>query len=226
MKKVVVLTGAGISAESGISTFRDSNGLWENHQIEDVASPKGWATNPSLVNDFYNRRRRQVLTAQPNQAHLLLRQLEDQYDVCIITQNIDNLHERAGSSNIIHLHGEILKMRCTHDEYDIQPIDEDIILGKHLSKKGFQMRPHIVWFGEDVPMMGVASMVTAQADIFIVIGTSLQVYPAASLLQYTPAHIPIYIIDKHIPPYRHLPNVTTIEMTASEGMKKLLAEYL
>lgn len=181
--KIVVFTGAGVSAESGIATFRDSNGLWHNHKIEDVASPEGWKQNPALVLDFYNQRRADIARAQPNAAHKAIAQLEQAFDVCVVTQNIDDLHERGGSSNIIHLHGEITKARSSVDEDDIYPIGyADIKLGDKC-RAGSQLRPHIVWFGEAVPLYGVAEDIIAQADKILVIGTSLSVFPAAYLLQ-------------------------------------------
>lgn len=181
--KIVVFTGAGVSAESGIATFRDSNGLWHNHNIEDVASPEGWQRNPQLVLDFYNQRRRDLAGAQPNAAHKAIAQLEQAFDVCVVTQNIDDLHERGGSSNIIHLHGEITKARSSVDEDDIYPIGyADIKLGDKC-RTGHQLRPHIVWFGEAVPLYGVAEEIIARADKILVIGTSLSVFPAAYLLQ-------------------------------------------
>jgi NAD-dependent deacetylase len=186
MKKIVILSGAGISAESGIKTFRDSNGLWENHKIEDVASPEGFARNPELVLEFYNLRRRQLSEVNPNEAHHILAELQKDFDVHIITQNVDDLHERAGSKNIIHLHGELKKVRPVNDEESIVPWEGDLNLGD-LDENGIQLRPHIVWFGEMVPEMENAATIASTADILLVIGTSLQVYPAASLLHYVPA---------------------------------------
>lgn len=181
--KIVVFTGAGVSAESGIATFRDSNGLWHNHKIEDVASPEGWKQNPALVLDFYNQRRADIARALPNAAHKAIAQLEQAFDVCVVTQNIDDLHERGGSSSIIHLHGEITQARSSVDEEDIYPIGyADIKLGDKC-RAGHQLRPHIVWFGEAVPLYGVAEDIIAQADKILVIGTSLSVFPAAYLLQ-------------------------------------------
>ena len=195
MKKVVVLSGAGISAESGLATFRDSGGLWEGHDVMEVASTEGWMRNPGKVLDFYNKRRKQAVDAQPNTAHYALARLEEGYDVTIITQNVDNLHERAGSSHVIHLHGELTKARSTADEkliYDIG--DREIHLGD-TCEKGAQLRPHIVWFGEMVPMMEVAAEESSEADIYLVIGTSLVVYPAAGLLDYVPVDSPIFVIN-------------------------------
>jgi len=218
--RLVVLSGAGISAESGIATFRDSNGLWENHRVEDVATPEAWAKDPDLVNRFYNMRRQRIQEVTPNEAHLGLVKLEQDYEVIIITQNIDNLHERAGSQQVIHLHGEIFKMRCEYDEQDIQDIQGDIT-PEHRSKKGFRMRPHIVWFGESVPMMEAAIACVEEADIFVIIGTSLNVYPAAGLVHYVPQHADIYIIDKHLPPLSIGRPVHQIEMLATQGVREL-----
>ncbi|QDZ62891.1 NAD-dependent deacylase [Elizabethkingia bruuniana] len=216
-EKIVVLSGAGISAESGIKTFRDSNGLWENHKIEDVASPEGFARNPELVLEFYNLRRRQLSEVQPNEAHNILAELQKDFDVHIITQNVDDLHERAGSENIIHLHGELKKARPVNDEESIIPWEGDLNLGD-LDENGIQLRPHIVWFGEMVPEMENAATIASTADILLVIGTSLQVYPAASLLHYVPAGCEIFVIDPHLSQ-----NVTNeknfFKTSATEGMK-------
>lgn len=195
-KKIVVLTGAGMSAESGISTFRDANGLWENHDIMDVATPEGWRKNPRLVLDFYNQRRRQLKTVEPNEAHFYLKRLEEEYDISIITQNVDNLHERAGSSHVIHLHGELNKVRSEKNEQLIYTWNEDLVLGD-TGTDGAQLRPHIVWFGEMVPMLEKAVAETLTADMMLIIGTSLQVYPAASLIDYVAVGTPIYVIDPH-----------------------------
>ena len=194
MKKIVVLTGAGISAESGINTFRGADGLWEGHDIMEVASPSGWKNNPALVLDFYNKRRAQLHTVLPNKAHHALKDLEAHYDVTIITQNVDDLHERAGSSQVIHLHGELLKVRSQFDQELVLDWKDDLHLGD-FCEYNHQLRPHIVWFGEEVPMMEKAMEITAQADILLIIGTSMQVYPAAGLVSYTPYDTPIYFID-------------------------------
>lgn len=194
MKKLVVLTGAGISAESGIATFRDANGLWHQHRIEDVASPEGWRRNPELVLEFYNQRRRQLQTVRPNAGHLGLAALEADFDVRIITQNVDNLHERAGSSKVLHLHGELLKSRSEQHVDLVYDCPGDLHLGD-LCARGCQLRPHIVWFGESVPLMTPAIELAREADVFAVIGTSLQVYPAASLTSYVPHGIPFFYID-------------------------------
>lgn len=222
MKPVlVVLTGAGISAESGLRTFRDSDGLWEGHDVYEVASPVGWNKNPQLVLDFYNMRRHDVCNAQPNAAHVGLAELEEHFDVRIITQNIDDLHERAGSTNVLHLHGEICKMRSVHDEITTVPYVNDIRLGD-LAPDGGQYRPFIVWFGEAVPMIEVAAQVAAQADVFAVIGTSLNVYPAAGLTDFVSDETPKFVIDKKIPPVSGLVNVHKIEKPATEGVRELI----
>ncbi|RYY45735.1 MAG: NAD-dependent deacylase [Chitinophagaceae bacterium] len=219
-KHIVVLTGAGISAESGLKTFRDSDGLWMGHDIEDVATPRAFARNPQLVLDFYNMRRKDVAAANPNAAHQGLARLEEKYQVTIVTQNIDDLHERAGSSNIIHLHGEIFKMHPVANPQNVLPVKDDINLGDTI--EGSQLRPHIVWFEEPVPLIAVAAELMMKADIFILIGTSLQVYPAAGLLDYVPDAIPKYIIDRRIPGVGHYRNVHTIEKSATEGIEDLL----
>ena len=220
--KLVVLTGAGISAESGLRTFRDSDGLWEGYNIEDVATPRAWHRDPALVLDFYNMRRRNVLEAQPNTAHLGLTLLESHFDVHIVTQNIDDLHERAGSTNVLHLHGEIFKMRSVKDEYRHYAINGDIKLGD-TAKDGGQLRPHIVWFEEPVPMITKAAALMQEADIFVLIGTSLVVYPAAGLVEYVADEVLKYIIDKAIPPVSRYQNIIKIEKPATEGMKDLLS---
>ena len=221
-KKLVVLTGAGISAESGLKTFRDSDGLWEGYKIEDVATPRGWRKNPQLVLDFYNERRKNVMEAQPNAAHIGLAELEKNFDVTIITQNIDDLHERGGSTNIVHLHGEIFKMRSDKDESLIYKITSDIKLGD-VAEDGEQLRPHIVWFEEAVPKMEEAVPLINNADIFIVVGTSLVVYPAAGLVNYAAPYAPKYIIDKKIPYTSNLHNVIMIEKAATEGVRELIS---
>ena len=219
-KHLVVLTGAGISAESGIKTFRDSDGLWMGHDINEVATPGGFAKNPALVLDFYNQRRREVRKANPNLAHKGLADLEDIFEVTIITQNIDDLHERGGSKNVLHLHGEIFKMRSCTNSTKIFNILNDISVGD-FAEDGSQLRPHIVWFEEDVPMIETAVDVVRNADIFVVIGTSLQVYPAAGLIDLVKDEVPKYIVDKKIPPVHHLKNITILEGTASEGVERL-----
>lgn len=220
-KKLVILTGAGISAESGLKTFRDSDGLWEGHDVYEVASPRGWANNPALVLDFYNLRRKDIAAAKPNPAHTGLAALEKDFDVTIITQNIDDLHERGGSSNVLHLHGEIFKMRSVWDDQQVYDIRGDILPGD-LAPDGGQLRPHIVWFNEPVPMIEPAAAITAGADIFVVIGTSLVVYPAAGLLGLAPENAPKFIVDKQIPgTNRYIANLFTIEAPASAGVEML-----
>jgi NAD-dependent deacetylase len=221
MKKLVVLTGAGISAESGLKTFRDSDGLWEGYDIEDVATPMAWKRNPQLVLEFYNYRRKNVSDAQPNAAHYGLVELEKDFDVHIITQNIDDLHERAGSTKVLHLHGEIFKMRSEMDEGLIYEIKGDIKLGDKAAD-GEQLRPHIVWFHEAVPMMDAAVPIVRQADIFVVVGTSLVVYPAAGLVNYAPYEIPKFIVDKKVPYTSSVYNLTAIEKPATEGVGELV----
>lgn len=220
-KKLVVLTGAGISAESGLRTFRDSDGLWEGFNIEDVATPRAFKKDPELVLRFYNMRRKDVLNVQPNAAHTGLAQLEEDFDVHIITQNIDDLHERAGSTRVLHLHGEIFKMRSVADESLVYDIRDYIKLGDK-AEDGAQLRPHIVWFEEPVPMIEDAIEVMQTAEVFVVVGTSLVVYPAAGLVNYAPAGIPKYIIDKKIPYSSSLYDVTTIEKPATEGVADLI----
>ncbi len=224
MKKIVVLTGAGISAESGINTFRDSNGLWEGHDVMEVASPIGWKNDPELVLDFYNKRRGQLHTVHPNKAHTMLAELEQQFDVTIITQNVDDLHERAGSSSIIHLHGELLKVRSQFDENLILDWKKDLNLGDHCEHNS-QLRPHIVWFGEAVPMMDHAISITETADILMIIGTSMQVYPAAGLLQYAPQQTPIYFIDPN-PSILPTDRLTILAEKATTGVTKVVEELL
>jgi len=220
MKKIVVLTGAGISAESGISTFRDSNGLWENHDIMEVASPEGWRNNPKLVLNFYNLRRKQLKEVKPNSAHYFLKGLEEKYEVVVITQNVDDLHERAGSSKIIHLHGELLKVRSEKNEDMVLDWSEDINLGD-LAEDGAQLRPYIVWFGEMVPMLERAVEEVLSADVMLVIGTSLQVYPAASLIDYIEYGKPVFVIDPNSVLVPHNPHIKIIRKTATEGVKEL-----
>lgn len=227
-KRLVVLTGAGISAESGLKTFRDSDGLWEGYDIYEVASPRGWKKDPAIVLDFYNMRRRDIARAKPNAAHAGLSELEKDFDVYIVTQNIDDLHERAGSTKVLHLHGEIFKMRSVKDERKVYEIKGDIRLGDRATDGG-QLRPHIVWFEEPVPMIEEAAKLVRTADLFAVIGTSLVVYPAAGLVNYAPYEIPKFIIDKQIPYTQSLFNTIAIEAPASEGvqlLKSRLAAYL
>lgn len=219
-KHIVVLTGAGISAESGLKTFRDSDGLWMGYDVYEVASPAGWKKKPALVLDFYNMRRREVSEAQPNAAHIGLAELEKHFKVTIVTQNIDDLHERGGSTNIIHLHGEIFKMRSEKNESLIYNTRGDINLDD-TAKDGEQLRPHIVWFNEQVPKISEAIKVMMQADIFVLVGSSLQVYPASGLIDYVGSHVPKYIIDKKIPEVTFYPNLFLIEKPATEGVEEL-----
>ncbi|MEJ7738978.1 MAG: NAD-dependent deacylase [Chitinophagaceae bacterium] len=223
-KRLVVFTGAGISAESGLKTFRDDDGLWEGYDVMQVATPQAWIANPRLVLDFYNMRRKNVREAAPNAAHYGLALLEKDYEVVIITQNIDDLHERAGSSNVVHLHGEIFKMRSEKNESLVYNTRADIHWGD-LAKDGAQLRPHIVWFEEPVRLIGKAMEIMTRAEIFVVVGTSLAVYPAAGLVNYAPWRIPKYIIDKRIPYTSSLYNLTVIEKPATEGVAALL-EFL
>ncbi|RPD48513.1 NAD-dependent deacylase [Hymenobacter sediminis] len=223
-KKLVALTGAGISAESGLATFRGSDGLWEGHRIEEVATPEGWAKNPALVLDFYNQRRAAARAAQPNAGHLTLAALEDQFEVVIITQNVDDLHERAGSSNVIHLHGKLFESRSSYFDQLIYPMDDDLIELGDLCEKGHQLRPNIVWFGEAVPLMERAAEEAATADVFLVVGTSLQVYPAAGLIDYVSRTTPVYIIDPSRPPVTSRPNLHFITEPASVGVSQVAAK--
>ncbi len=226
--KLVVLTGAGISAESGLKTFRDADGLWEGYNVYEVATPRGFAAKPQLVLDFYNMRRNDVAKALPNAAHVELALLEKDFEVTIITQNIDDLHERGGSTNILHLHGEIFKMRSVRNLNTIYEIRDDINLGD-VADDGEQLRPHIVWFEEEVPMLEKAIPIVEAADIFVVIGTSLQVYPAASLIHYAQRNIPKFIIDKKVPLTTSVQNIKSIEASATEGileLKKMLHQLL
>ncbi|MCG1036570.1 SIR2 family NAD-dependent protein deacylase [Polaribacter sargassicola] len=223
MKKLVVLTGAGISAESGINTFRDANGLWEGHDVMEVATPEGFAANPKLVLEFYNQRRKQLLEVKPNKAHYNLADLETSFDVQIITQNVDDLHERAGSKNVTHLHGELLKVRSSVDESIVLKWTKDLFLGDLCDKKS-QLRPHIVWFGEMVPMLNKAIEITQKADILVIIGTSMQVYPAASLINYIKPNTPIYFIDpKPSVSESNFKNLKIIKEVASSGTDKLIS---
>jgi len=220
-KKLVALTGAGISAESGLKTFRDGDGLWEGHRIEDVATPRAWLRDPALVLDFYNMRRRDVLATVPNAAHNALAMLQQYYDVQIVTQNIDDLHERAGSQKVLHLHGEILKMRSERNGHTLYDIREDITPGMKAADGG-QFRPHVVWFEEPVPMIEQAIPLMQDADIFVLVGTSLVVYPAAGLLNYVQDEVPKYVVDRRIPEVNYYSNIIPIEQPATTGMQQLL----
>lgn len=226
MKNIVILTGAGISAESGLKTFRDADGLWEGHDVMEVATPEGFRTNPGLVLDFYNQRRRQLLTVEPNLAHRALVDLEIHFNVHIITQNVDNLHERAGSSQVLHLHGELLKARSIKFNDDVFKCENDIQVGD-LCSKGFQIRPHIVWFGEAVPLLEEAIKITEKADVLIIIGTSMQVYPAASLINFVSPQTAIYVIDpKPSIGANSWNNMTVIAKTAVEAVPTLVASLI
>lgn len=226
MKNLVVLTGAGMSAESGISTFRDAGGLWDKYPVEQVATPEGYAANPKLVTDFYNERRKQLLDVVPNRGHELLAEMEKHYNVTVITQNVDNLHERAGSTNVIHLHGELTKVTSSWQPNnpkcikELKPEEYEVRMGD-LAADGSQLRPFIVWFGESVPMIETAIDYAEKADIFLIIGTSLNVYPAAGLLNYVPSHVPVYLIDPKQVPITSGRKVHVIQKGASEGMEEL-----
>lgn len=224
--KLVVFTGAGISAESGIKTFRDSNGLWEEYNINDVATPLAWQKNQALVLDFYNKRRKQVQEAQPNDAHRALVELERNYDVQIITQNIDDLHERAGSKKVLHLHGEIMKSRSTADPSLVYTMKGTDIKQGDTCEKGSQLRPHIVWFGEMVPMMETAYVMAERAEIFIVVGTSMAVYPAAGIVDYVPSEIPKFLVDPADVKVPGIANLTVVKERASVGVPLLVRELL
>lgn len=220
MKHIVVLSGAGMSAESGLKTFRDANGLWEGHDVMEVASPEGFARNPELVLDFYNQRRRQLLQVQPNAAHVGLAELEKLHKVSIVTQNVDDLHERAGSSNVIHLHGELLKVRSIYDEFDVKYWRDDLVIGD-VCEKGYQLRPHIVWFGEAVPLIPKAITICETADVLLIIGTSMQVYPAASLMHYVKPNTKIFYIDPN-PAINSNSQITVVAETATKGLSKVI----
>jgi NAD-dependent deacetylase len=221
MKKLIVLTGAGMSAESGIPTFRGADGLWENHRIEEVATPEAWEADPRLVLRFYNERRRNLLRCGPNAGHFALAELEKHYDVRIITQNIDDLHERAGSTSVMHLHGELRKSRSTRDPDLIYPVSGWELYWGDTCELGSQLRPHIVWFGEPVPLITDAERLVRQADILLVVGTSLQVYPAAGLIHEAPASVPKYLIDPDAPAVRGVPGLHVIHRGAGEGLAEL-----
>lgn len=218
---LVVLTGAGISAESGLKTFRDADGLWEGYNIYDVATPEAWERNPELVQEFYNERRKQVLAAKPNRAHQLLAELENEFDVEIITQNIDDLHERAGSTKVTHLHGVITRSQSDLKPHLTYPVKGLEIKMGELCEFGSQLRPHVVWFGEAVPMIEVAAKICGKADLFVLIGTSLAVYPAAGLIDFVPREVKKYIIDPRTPDVKRYQNVITIEQNAVNGMEQL-----
>ena len=218
--KVVILSGAGMSAESGLKTFRDSNGLWEGHDVMEVASPQGFRNNPQVVLDFYNQRRRQLQQVQPNQAHIDIADLEKDHEVIVITQNVDDLHERAGSSHVVHLHGELLKVRSSYDENSILDWRTDLNIGD-TCERGYQLRPHIVWFGEPVPMMNVAINWVSKADAIIIVGTSMQVYPAAGLMHYAKNNITIYFVDPN-PSIQSSDNIIVFSEKATTGIPKVV----
>ncbi len=225
-KKIAVLSGAGISAESGIATFRDANGLWEGHDVMEVASPEGWDKNPALVLDFYNKRREVVLSAQPNAGHKAIAELEEHFEVAVITQNIDDLHERAGSTNVLHLHGSILEARSSEDESKIYPVENGKIAIGDLCEEGAQLRPNIVWFGERVPAIDEAVSYFLEADIILVVGTSLAVYPAAGLINYAKRESAIYVIDPNTPPTLWKDNVKRIEEASAKALPKLKEQLI
>ena len=225
-KRLVVFTGAGISAESGIKTFRDAGGLWEEYRIEDVATFEAWERNQDLVLNFYNQRRKQVIEAKPNDAHKLIAELEKYFDVQVITQNVDDLHERAGSKNVLHLHGEIMKARSTADEALIYSLKKSEILSGDYCEKGSQLRPHIVWFGEMVPEMDKANLLAYHSDIFVVIGTSLNVYPAAGVVNYVPAYVPTWLLDPGEIHLDFIREFTHIKKTAVQGVSDLRKDLL
>jgi NAD-dependent deacetylase len=226
MKKLVVLSGAGISAESGIPTFRDSDGLWEGYDVMEVATPEGWQKNPGLVLEFYNQRRKRALEVKPNRGHEILAELEKHFDVTVVTQNVDNLHERAGSSHVIHLHGSLFESRSCKDESLIYPVNGwELNLGEKC-EKGSQLRPNIVWFGEMVPLMDVAASYAAKADVFLVVGTSMVVYPAASLIHYVPMETMKFVVDPKLPDIGQLPYLKMIQDKASTGMEVVKKELL
>mgnify|MGYP005815591227 CR=1 FL=1 len=221
MKKLVVLTGAGISAESGIPTFRDADGLWEGHDVNEVATPEGWVRNPRLVLDFYNQRRKKALEVKPNRGHDILAELQSDFDVTVVTQNVDNLHEQAGSHHVIHLHGSLFESRsCDYPEL-IYPIKGWELRWGDVCERGSQLRPNIVWFGELVPMIEVAAKICTKADVFLVVGTIMMVYPAASLIDYVPHETPKYVIDPKVPQLGFIPYLTSIEEKGSVGLAKI-----
>jgi len=221
MKKLIVLSGAGISAESGIPTFRDADGLWEGYNVMEVATPEGWQKNPALVLDFYNQRRKRALEVTPNRGHEILAELQDSFDMTVVTQNVDDLHERAGSKNVIHLHGSLFESRSTKDENLVYPIKGWELKMGDVCEKGSQLRPNIIWFGEMVPMIEVAATLASRADIFLVVGTSMLVYPAAGLINYVGYDVPKYVVDPKLPDIGHIPSLTMYAEKASSGMEKV-----
>lgn len=226
MKKLVILTGAGISAESGIPTFRDSDGLWEGHDVNEVATPEGWARNPKLVLEFYNQRRKKALEVKPNKGHVILAELQHYFDVTIVTQNVDNLHEQAGSKNVVHLHGSLFESRSSDYPNLVYPIPGWELKWGDRCEKGSQLRPNIVWFGELVTMIEVAARVCTTADVFLVVGTSMMVYPAASLIDYVPHETPKYVIDPKLPQMGFIPYLSAIEEKGSSGLEKIKQELI
>jgi len=226
MKNLVVLSGAGISAESGIPTFRDAGGLWEGYDVMDVATPEGWHRNPTLVLDFYNQRRKRAMEVVPNRGHEVLAELEKHFKVTIVTQNVDNLHERAGSSHVIHLHGSLFESRSSVDESLVYPITGWELKEGERCPKGSQLRPNIVWFGEMVPLIETAASLASRADIFIVVGTSMAVYPAAGLIDFVPLNTPKYVVDPNVPDLHHVPHFIAVPEKASVGMAKVFDELV
>ncbi|MCF8461677.1 MAG: NAD-dependent deacylase [Flavobacteriales bacterium] len=225
-KRITILSGAGISAESGISTFRDSDGLWENHRIEDVATPEAWHRNPELVLQFYNLRRKQLLEVEPNDAHFAITELQTKFDVQVITQNVDDLHERAGNENVLHLHGELKKVRSTAYPFDVYDLDGWELLIGDTCDSGHQLRPHIVWFGEEVPNLSVAAQMVSESDAVIIVGTSLNVYPAASLYQFAKTDCPIWIIDPKANELSYPESITAINDKAGAALPRLVDSLL
>jgi NAD-dependent deacetylase len=225
-KRLVIFTGAGVSAESGLKTFRDSDGLWEEYDVMEVATPEAWAENPKKVLEFYNHRRLQALQAQPNLAHYKIAELEKYFDVDIITQNIDNLHERAGSSKVLHLHGEVTRSRSTYPPFKVYPIVGETLNWGDLCERGYQLRPHVVWFGEDVPLIPVAQGIVKKADILLVVGTSLNVYPAAGIVNHIRKRIPIYLIDPGEVRVKGIDHVYWFREPATTGMDKFIQKVV
>jgi NAD-dependent deacetylase len=226
MDKLVVLTGAGVSQESGIPTFRDANGLWEGHRVEDVASPEGWERNPEIVLDFYNQRRKKAREVVPNRGHVIIAELQHHFDVVVITQNVDDLHERAGSKHVIHLHGSLFEARSTVDESLVYPVSGWQLNMGDKCEKGSQLRPNIVWFGEMVPLIEVAARHAREADIFLVVGTSMLVYPAAGLIDYVRYDAIKYVVDPNVPSISHVPGINIFQEKASSGLEKIKLELI
>lgn len=225
-KRITILSGAGISAESGISTFRDANGLWENHSIEDVATPQAWQRNPELVLEFYNLRRKQLFEVEPNAAHVAITDLQQRFEVHVVTQNVDDLHERAGNSNVLHLHGQLKQVRSTGYPYQVYDLDGWELLLGDTCEDGHQLRPHIVWFGEDVPNLPIAAQMVSESDAVIIVGTSLNVYPAAGLYQYAKPDAPIWIIDPKANELYYPNSITPINEKAGAALPRLVQSFL